>query len=343
MMRSLIVGLTTFALAQTGFSGDKKPHATGLIVPVDADYGVPFLSRTVGDEPLPEAFDLREQGHMSPVRNQGSCGSCWAFAGIAAMESALLKHQSSEFNLSEQEIVSCDRSASGCSGGWQPFDYMIKNGVGLESDFPYAGRNLSCKKIPTAAKALRWGNLGAADRRASVEEVRQGVYDFGALWVTVGANGNWRGNSSGLISRCSNTTVNHAVTLAGYVPSESTPGKYNFLIKNSWGTSWGDDGYIKSPLGCNNLARHVSFVVPADHQCAPPEFGLAKKISLGRSGGLIPVPGLENAGLEYTWYKVGTRGETSGPIAVGPNEAGDFVVKTRTACGVWTQKLKVTR
>ena len=340
-MRNAIATMSFVMMATSVFAKSSPRHSTGLIVPSDADYGVPFLKFETDPADLPESFDLRTLGHMGPVRNQGSCGSCWAFAGVAAMESAMLKAHSQEFNFSEQELVSCDKNSYGCSGGWQPFGYMVKNGIGLESDFPYAGRNLSCKKIPAAAKAMRFANVGAADRRATVDEVRQAVHDFGGLWISVGANSSWQNNSSGVITKCSNTTVNHAVTVAGFEPVSDAPGKFRFLIKNSWGTNWSDGGYVKTSLGCNNLGRHITFVVPEDHACAPPEFGLPKKMDMGRAGGLIPVPGLEAAGLEYSWYKVGDRFESEGPIVVTPGVSADYVVRTRTTCGVWTQKLRV--
>lgn len=312
-------------------------HATGLIVPKDADYGVPFLSMAntdVSATDLPAKYDLRELGFMTPVRNQGSCGSCWAFAGAAALESALLKNGKASMDLSEQEIVSCDKSSYGCSGGWQPFDYMIKNGIGAESSFPYAARNSSCKATAKVAKAMKWGNVGAAGRRATVNEVKKAVMDFGALWVTVGANSYWHG-ANGPVTRCSNTQVNHAVTLAGF--DTDSKGNTNMIIKNSWGKTWNGDGYVKTPLGCNNLGQTVSFVVPADSRCAPPEFGIGKKVVLnGRTA--FAATGLEEAGLLYTWEKVGGKGKRSGigTLQAEPNEEADYIVTTENACGTWT-------
>lgn len=337
VMTSILTGFATLSSAATA-----TRHATGLIVPADADYGVPFLSlsdnnRADGD--LPANYDLRALGFVTPVRNQGSCGSCWAFAGIAALESAILKSGKSALDLSEQEIVSCDSSSYGCSGGWQPFEYMIKKGVGAEASFPYQGTNARCKTTPKAAKAMKWGNVGAAGRRATVDEVKKAVTDFGALWITVGANSNWDG-ANGTVTRCANTQTNHAVTLTGY--ETDAKGKTNFIIKNSWGAKWNGDGYVKTPLGCNNLGETVSFVVPADSRCAPPEFGLGKKIVLnGRSE--IVATGLEDAGLMYTWEKVGGDGKRAGigALQVTPNENADYIVTTENACGTWTMKTRV--
>ena len=317
-------------------------HATGLVVPTDAQYGVPFLSMTnnnmTGDD-LPAKYDLRELGLMTPVRNQGSCGSCWAFAGVAAMESALLKNGKGAMDLAEQEIVSCDGSGQGCSGGWQPFDYMVKKGIGAEASFPYAARDMSCKTTAKVAKAIKWGNIGTAGKRATEAEVKKAVIDFGALWITVGANSNWDG-ANGTVTRCSNTQTNHAVTVAGY--ETDAKGKTNFIIKNSWGKTWNGDGYVKTPLGCNNLGETVSFVVPADSRCAPPEFGIGKKVVLnGRTE--IAATGLEDAGLMYTWEKVGGEGKRAGigALQATANENADYIVTTENACGTWTMLTRV--
>lgn len=321
-------------------------YSTGLIVPEDAEYGVPYLSWPTGTYDLPERLDLRDEGLITGVKNQGSCGSCWAFAGAATMESAVLKATQSTFDLSEQELVSCDKSASGCSGGWQPFDYMVKNGIGLEEGFPYAGRNLSCKKIPAAAKALRWGNIGSPGRKPTVDEARKALNDFGALWVTVAANGYWRNVGGDSILRCSNSQINHAVTLAGYEPTQpsrkSKDGEteFRFLVKNSWGQKWATDGYVKTPLGCNNLGRHMSFVVPEGSTCTPPDFGLPKRMDAS-VGEVINVEGLEAANLSYTWRIKNGEVEVRGPLVIEKKGDADFVVTTRNACGIWSQMIRV--
>ena len=340
-MRLGVILMAAAILTETTLAAPGIRYAKGLKVPADADYGVPFLSWDSREGDLPAKYDLRDEGLVTPVRNQASCGSCWAFAGVAAMESAMLKVNPTPLDLSEQEVVSCDNDSNGCGGGWQPFDYMISHGVGSEADFPYAAGDLRCKSITPVAKALKWGNIGIAGRRATVNEARKALVDFGALWITVGANSNWH-NAGGVISRCANTRINHAVTLAGFeTTGAGDQTKTHFLIKNSWGSNWADKGYVKTTLGCNNLGSHLSFVVPATSECAPPEFGLPKKIKLTRGENILPVPGLDRAGMEYTWYKVGGRVEGEGPIEVNSGENVDYVVRTRNTCGTWTQMVRI--
>lgn len=330
----IFFGLAIFSSA--AFSETSQRHSKGLVIPADAEYGVPFLSWSeIAD--LPDTVDLRESGLVSPVKNQANCGSCWAFAGAAVMESAMLRANGEALNLAEQELVSCDKTNYGCKGGWQPFEYMKNHGIGLEEDFPYAAKNLSCKKIEPAAKVLRWGNIGTAQKRPSVDEVRKAINDLGALWVSVAADTSWD-NPTPINIRCSNASPNHAVTLVGY--EKSTDDKFNFVVKNSWGAKWNGSGFIKSQLGCDNLGRHVSFVVPADHACSPPEFGLGKKLIL-KGGGELKAPGLDHAGLPYDWFRVGQQLPIGQPRRVGPRDSGDYIVRTHNACGNWEMMVNV--
>lgn len=315
----------------------KVRYAKGLIVPPDAGYGVPFIS---WDDPgeLPDRIDLRESGHVSPVKNQGSCGSCWAFAGAAVMETATLRSATTELNVSEQELVSCDRNSYGCRGGFQPFGYIVKNGIGSEMDFPYKAKDLSCKDVPPVAKAASWANVGSPDRRPTDDEMRRAVQDFGAVWVAVAADNSWH-NPKPINTACSNGSVNHAVTIVGYEKDDA--GKFNFIVKNSWGSDWNGDGFIKSRLGCDNLGKWATIVVPDGSHCTAPDFGLGKTMTL-RGGGDLSAPGLDSAGLPYTWRRVGKPMPISDdPRRIGPSDSGDYIVTTRTDCATWEMMVKV--
>ncbi len=328
---------TAFASSITAVASNEVRYAKGLIVPRDASYGVPFLTWNDPGE-LPDRIDLRESGHVTPVRNQGSCGSCWAFAGAAVMETAMLRSSSNELNVSEQELVSCDRNSYGCRGGWQPFAYMVKNGIGSEADFPYKAKDLSCKDIPAVAKAVSWTKIGAPDRRPTDDEMRRAVQDFGAVWVAVAADSSWH-NPKPINTACSNGSINHAVTIVGYEKDDA--GKFNFIVKNSWGSGWNGDGYIKSRLGCDSLGKHATVVVPADSACIPPEFGLGKTLTL-RGGGDLSAPGLDAAGMTYSWRRVGKPMPINDdPRRIGPSDSGDYIVTTQNGCGTWEMMVKV--
>jgi C1A family cysteine protease len=99
-------------------------------------------------ENLPDTFDLRDLGVVPDVRNQGSCGSCWAFSKTASLESALLAGGGAKLDLSEQQLVSCDQEQYGCNGGMlSDFNFQIKKGQALESDFPTRRATLIASRI----------------------------------------------------------------------------------------------------------------------------------------------------------------------------------------------------
>jgi C1A family cysteine protease len=323
------LGLVLLCLASHGYA-EKLRYSTGLVVPADHDLGVPYLSfnEETKRTDLPEKYDLRDLGAVSPVRNQGSCGSCWAFAGIAVMESALLVNGvTDKSDLSEQDVVSCDSSNSGC-GGWQPFDYMVNRGVTDEASFPYAGRNLRCKATTPVAKAVSWGNVGSSNRAPTVNEMRQAIVEFGAIWVAVAAGG-W-GNVGEVKTSCGSSRLNHAVTIVGYEPDGK--GSYNFIVKNSWGSSWAKDGFVKMRLGCDRLGAVSSFVVPAEHKCAAPSFNLPKIVSKAKTKSLAI-----NTSL-ISLYSGKTRMSSN----VSELSEGEYTAQLSNSCGTWEQKFRVT-
>jgi C1A family cysteine protease len=204
---------------------------------------------------LPDSYDLRDHGLTTPIVNQGSCGSCWSFARTKAHESAWLKAGNSlVLDLAEQDTLVNDSSAYGCNGGFMDGRYEVENGQSLEADCPYrASTRYSCQK-PKASQPVSWSMVGAnSSTSPTADDLRAAIYLKGALAVTVAAGGSFAPNSAGVITGCGSRSINHMVTLVGYRPATSGGG-YEFLIANSWGTSWGLGGFAWSKQGCNRLA-----------------------------------------------------------------------------------------
>jgi len=181
-------------------------------------------------------IDWTTKGGVSPVKNQGQCGSCWAFSATGVMESwAKLKGQS--VSLSEQQLVDCSGSYGnhGCNGGWpsQALNYVKANGIASESEYPYAGVNQACKKN---GGSFRISSVSSASGCTGLEN----ALSARPVSVTVDAT-NWNKYSSGVFNNCA-TSINHAVLLVG------VSGSY-WKIKNSWGTGWGEQGFIRIALG----------------------------------------------------------------------------------------------
>lgn len=204
---------------------------------------------------LPETKDWRKTGIVSPVKNQGHCGSCWTFSTTGALEAAYAQAFGKGISLSEQQLVDCAGAFNnfGCNGGLpsQAFEYVKYNG-GLETEasYPYTGKDGVCKYSSenSAIQVLDSVNitLGAEyELKHAVGTVRPVSVAFE---VVTGFRFYKRGVYTS--TKCGNSPmdVNHAVLAVGYGVENGVP---YWLIKNSWGADWGDNGYFKMEMGKN--------------------------------------------------------------------------------------------
>lgn len=227
----------------TGYLGDSGEHGQLYFTPAKKKGFV-----------APASLDLRTSGLVSKIKDQGQCGSCWSFAITKALESAMLKAGKSELDLSEQQLVACETKAAGCNGGYMESAYYAVNpGLTSESNWPYTATDSPCKNpLPSiAAKGVNWAFIGSSSRAPTVDELKEAIATYGVIFVTVSAGGNDWGGSVTHMTGCLNAQVNHMVTLVGYNE------KNEFIIGNSWGTSWGEKGYAYAKQGCNKLASTV--------------------------------------------------------------------------------------
>ena len=268
------VGLTIFAdLTEEEFL---TKHTGLLLQKPNGKINQPSLvSKFVDSMPLgelPDRIDHRVEGGLStPVKNQRSCGSCWAFAAIASFEGAWIKGKHTSTLFSEQQLVDCSvgYGNSGCAGGWMTFgyNYLKEQGAMKGSDYPYMSIDQSCKqKEPEyVAQILRYVELPAKDPVALKKAVSENIVS-----VAVDAR-SWMSYTGGIIkSNCENK-LNHGVVIVGYGIEDSTNDKY-WIIKNSWGPSWGEKGYIRvldtgvfedGVCGINMVNSYVDLVMEA--------------------------------------------------------------------------------
>ncbi|XP_010261858.1 PREDICTED: thiol protease aleurain-like [Nelumbo nucifera] len=226
-------------------------------------------SHKLTDDLLPETKDWREDGIVSPVKNQGHCGSCWTFSTTGALEAAYTQAFGKSISLSEQQLVDCARAFNnfGCNGGLpsQAFEYIKYNGgLDTEEAYPYTGKDGVCKfsSENVGVQVLESVNitLGAED------ELKHAVAIVRPVSVAFEVVRGFRFYKKGVYTSetCGSTPmdVNHAVLAVGYGTENGVP---YWLIKNSWGESWGDNGYFKMELGKNmcGIATCASYPIVA--------------------------------------------------------------------------------
>jgi len=203
---------------------------------------------------LPASLDWRTQGAVTPVKDQGRCGSCWAFASAEALESAYFINSGKLVELSEQQIASCTSNpedcggSGGCDGGTAEVAYasaVTANGLSSEWTYPYSsygGQNFQCQfgsGTPVVAPISSYTKLPENQALPLLNAVVQQP-----IAISVDASA-WKGYESGVFNGCNQTNpdVNHAVLLVGYGTDPTTSEDY-WIVRNSWSPNWGDNGYI---------------------------------------------------------------------------------------------------
>eukprot|EP01088_Endostelium_zonatum_P000003 TRINITY_DN0_c0_g1_i3.p1 TRINITY_DN0_c0_g1~~TRINITY_DN0_c0_g1_i3.p1 ORF type:complete len:335 (+),score=65.34 TRINITY_DN0_c0_g1_i3:76-1080(+) len=210
----------------------------------------------IDDEPYPQqtTFDWRNTaGVVTPVYNQGQCGSCWAFSATENIESqyALAGHPLQ--SLSQQQIVSCDTMDYGCEGGWpyNAYKYIISaGGQELYSAYPYTAETGSCRFNAAHIYAHIHGWQYVTQSQNEQEMVNFLVAN-GPLSICVDAEP-WQYYTGGILTAANcGTSIDHCVEAIGYNTGSSTP---YWIVRNSWGADWGLSGYIWLQYGQNTCA-----------------------------------------------------------------------------------------
>ncbi|XP_052000004.1 cathepsin K-like [Xyrauchen texanus] len=263
------LGIHTYNLGMNQFGDmtleEVAENMMGLQMPMYRDPTNTF----VPDEEvvmLPKSIDYRKLGYVTKVKNQGSCGSCWAFSSVGALEGQLKKTTGNLVELSPQNLVDCVTENEGCGGGYMTnaFKYVSDNkGIDSEESYPYVGIDQQCA----------YNESGRAADCKGYKEVPQG--NESALAATVAKVGPVSVGIDATLStflyyksgvyydpNCSKDYINHAVLAVGY--GATLKGKQYWIVKNSWGEEWGKKGYVLMARNRNNacgIASLASFPI----------------------------------------------------------------------------------
>ena len=221
-----------------------------------ADENIHDVFSTNNLSTLPSSYT----GYCGTVVNQATCGAAWAVTTVGLMESAILKTTGIWVYLSEQHLISCNPYGWGCSGGSFANDLMVSPGAALETCFPYVGMDVPCvTSCPTPYQAQSWGYVNGANNIPSVEEIKQAIYDYGAVQCGIYVDSFFMAYTSGVFDRCVNkkgVQVNHTVLLCGWDDAKGA-----WFMKNSWGTGWGENGFMWIVYGCNKVGYGANYIV----------------------------------------------------------------------------------
>jgi len=255
----------TFTVAESEATAYSLQELCGAVEPTDWRSGARFDPGSPSRD-LPVSYDWRNYEGCTPIKSQGGCGSCWAFAAIGAMECAVKIQDGVDVDLAEQWLVSCTNAGS-CSGGWHgsAFNYLLcggsqdpcgHSGAVLESDFCYVASDIPCECPFLHPYCLDdWTYVGST----GVSQIKQAIYDHGPVAVCVYVNDAFHGYSYGVFNACENDQgTNHVVVLVGWDDNQGTEGVW--ILRNSWGTGWGMDGYMKIEYGCSRVGSSAAYV-----------------------------------------------------------------------------------
>lgn len=288
---ALVGGKPTFVVGATGAMSRPASALTGLRVPTDAAAKVPAQIKKSADDlqrdekltaalerrgvqgartlkavapgsewgcsPSMSSFDWRSKGAVTPVRNQGGCGSCWAFAAVAAVEGSHFVVNRSRVEGSEQQILNCSKGGT-CGGGWyvDAWDNLQGEGTANQGTYGYQGVDTQCKwTVATPHHWSAWGWVNG-NEQPDRQKIKSELCRRGPLATAVVAGTDaFQSYSGGVFNERNTGRVDHAVTIVGWDDAKSA-----WLIKNSWGPDWGDKGFMWIHYDSNKIGSYTAWV-----------------------------------------------------------------------------------
>ncbi len=247
----------------------------------------------VDKDPLPTSLNWADLGGVTGVRNQGECGSCWAFAATAELESFVKIYYGEDMNLSEQQSVSCNPYGSSCDGGWAAASYYVfqHQGAASEGCMPYIGAD------PPAAPCIeeglkKYGYITGYNYISNNVQQMKEALQYGPICTGISATDAFENYSGGCFDEYG-SGINHLVLIVGY-DDRSCDNEGSWIIKNSWGYGFGDGGYAKVRYGRAGTGSSVTQM----QYVAPP-------VSIDLTGGISGAELMAGETREINWTTSG--------------------------------------
>ena len=253
-------GRSTFELGMNQF-GDMtneefRAQMNGFRLPSINDSEPRPIFQVPNNVNIPDAVDWRDKGYVTGVKDQKQCGSCWAFSATGSLEGQHFRKEGKLVSLSEQNLVDCSKAQGnqGCNGGWMDYAFQyvkVNKGLDTEQSYPYEARDGKCR--------FNAANVGATDtgftdiKKGQESDLEAAIATVGPISVAIDASRpSFQMYKSGVYNepRCSSSQLDHGVLAVGYGTTKD--GVKYYIVKNSWGLSWGDKGYLLMSREKNN-------------------------------------------------------------------------------------------
>ena len=228
----------------------------------DVERGAPGIAAAAA-APLCDAAATacNYQSAMTPVRSQGRCASCWAFAALGAWEGVYALRYGTAIDLSEQQVLVCTGSGNTCSGGFwgDVLALMSSTQIAAESRSPYTGQPGKCHRDARSQYSVAsWGYISVASVPPPVDRIKQALAQHGPVIAGIYSTRAFKDYTGGTFSGTDDGPINHAINIVGWDDTRQA-----WRVRNSAGTAWGEAGYAWVAYGSNRIGAWATWVEPA--------------------------------------------------------------------------------
>jgi len=347
MLRATLVARAMPPLREDGVTHDSD-HPVGagvspIVAPTKVD-GVKGAAYPSSSFPSVTAAAFSYRDKASPAQSQKECGACWAFANAAAYEVEQRLWNGKSIDVSEQQLVNCVpptvMSGNNCEGQWPEvaWEYLTEHGAAQESKVPYRAGMQSCDLSHEDAdyKVARWSFVGDRDPRAPTDaEIKLALVSHGPVVATVRVTEAMQSYTSGVFDERDLGPINHAITIMGW-----DDGKGAWHVLNSWGTDWGEDGYIWIKYGTNRIGSYATWAEPVVMKPAGTREFESRTLRLSNDN-KVPVEASLRAEVylnkKWTWWPTDSTGKPTTLNVEVPALGSVVIANPSTGQPVWVR------